>query len=70
MGIKFGEIDANQILENEYRLGVLERLLEGILNSNPNMVKPTEADLMTIRKQVVEELKKKYPKSGIEFKQG
>ncbi|MCT4698230.1 hypothetical protein [Tenacibaculum haliotis] len=70
MGIKFGEIDANQILDNEFRLGVLERLLEGMLNANPNLKKPTADDLQNIRKQVVEELKKKYPNSGIEFKNG
>ena len=61
MGIKFGEIDANQILENEFRLGVLERLLEGMLNANPNLKKPTDLDLHKIRKAVIEDLKIKYP---------
>jgi hypothetical protein len=70
MGIKFGEIDANQILDNEFRLGVLERLLEGMLNANPNLKKPTANELQDIRKQVIGELKKKYPNSGIEFKNG
>ncbi|WP_370425273.1 hypothetical protein [Tenacibaculum dicentrarchi] len=70
MGIKFGEIDASQILDNEFRLGVLERLLEGMLNANPNLKKPTTEELQNIRKQVIDELKKKYPNSGIEFKNG
>jgi len=70
MSIKFGEIDANQILDNEFRLSVLERLLEVILNNNPDLNKPTPQDISNIRQQVVENLKKKYPKSGIEFKQG
>jgi hypothetical protein len=70
MGIKFGEIDANQILNNEFRLGVLERLLEGMLNTNPNLKKPTANELQNIRIKVIEELKNKYPNSGIEFKNG
>jgi hypothetical protein len=68
MGIKFGEIDANQILDNEFRIGVLERLLEAVLNSNPDLKKPSVEDIEQIRIKVVENLKKKYPKSGIEFK--
>ena len=70
MGIKFGEIDASQILDNEFRMRVLERLLEGIMNSNPNLVKPNQENIEDIRKGVIEELKKKYPNSGIEFKNG
>lgn len=31
MGIKFGEIDASQVLENEYRIQILERIIEKIL---------------------------------------
>lgn len=68
MGIKFGEIDANQILDNEFRLGVLERLLERVLINNPGLIKPSAEDIEKIRIAVVENLKKKYPKSGIEFK--
>ena len=69
MGIKIGDIDiANQTLENEFRLGVLERLLENVLNSNPNLNKPTQLQLQQIRKEVVQQLQKKYPNSGIEFK--
>ena len=69
MGIKIGDIDiANQTLENEFRLGVIERLLEMVLNSNPNLKKPTQKELGLIRQEVVQQLQKKYPNSGIEFK--
>lgn len=69
MGIKIGDIDiANQTLENEFRIGVLERLLENVLNSNPGLNKPTQAQLDQIRQEVVQQLQKKYPNSGIEFK--
>ena len=30
MGVKFGEIDANQILENEFRINVLEKMISEI----------------------------------------
>ena len=67
MSIKFGEIDASQILDNEFRINVLERLLEWILNNNFSLTKPTEEQLNKIREEVVENLKRKYPNSGITF---
>lgn len=70
MGIKIGDIDiAQQTLDNEFRLGVLERLMELIVNNNPNLNKPNQEQLNQIRKEVIGQLQKKYPNSGIEFKQ-
>lgn len=64
MGIKIGDIDiAQQTLNNEFRLGVLKRLLEHIINRNPNL-----NELNQFRKETIEQLQKKYPNSGIEFK--
>jgi hypothetical protein len=68
MGIKFGEIDSGQILENEFRIGVLEKITEFLMNRNP-MIKPTNDDIKDIKKGVVEQLKNKYPNSGIKFKE-
>ena len=69
MGIKIGDVDvAQQTLDNEFRVGVLERLLERILNNNPSIQKPSQSELNEIRKQVVKDLQKKYPNSGIELK--
>jgi len=31
MGIKFGEIDATQILDNEFKIMVLERIVDKLL---------------------------------------
>lgn len=68
MSIKIGDIDlVKQGLETEFRLGVLEHLLEQIINTNTALTKPTQNELEGIRKMVVEQLKKKYPNSGIEL---
>ena len=70
MGIKIGGIDiAQQALDNEFRLIVLERLMEHIVNTNLNLNKPNQDQLNQIRKEAIEQLQKKYPNSGIEFKQ-
>ena len=50
MGIKFGEIDASQILGNEFRIGVLEATLEWILNNNQGVVAPGPDVIEQIRK--------------------
>ena len=65
MGIKFGEIEASQILQNEYRIGVLEHLIEWIMNNNQTLTLPSQEQIGSIRKTVVESLQKKYPKTRI-----
>ena len=67
MGVKFGEIDANQILENEFRIGVLEKLLEWIADNNITISRPSKQNVQDIKKAVVADLQRKYPKSGISF---
>ncbi len=70
MGVKFGEIDASQILQNEYRIGVLEGFVDWILTNNSAFVKNlTDEEMNEIRQRVVRRLKHKYPKSGIELRQ-
>ena len=39
------------------------------MNTNRDLNKPTQNQLNQIRNEVVEQLKEKYPNSGIEFKQ-
>lgn len=69
MGIKIGDIDiASQALDNEFRIQVLERLMEIILNNNPNLRKPTQEQLNQIRQEVLIQLQQKYPNSGISLK--
>lgn len=68
MGIKFGEIDSGQILDNEFRIGVLELVIDLLVRKNPEITGFSGAELETIREQVATKLKDKYPKSGIEYK--
>ena len=57
MGVKFGEIDASQILDNEFRIMVLERVVDRLLAANPAAVASLNMD--AIRQDVVNELQKK-----------
>ena len=70
MSIKIGDFDiANGLLDNEFRIGVLEKLLEKIVNSNGAALRlPTQQEVEDMRRKTAEELKIKYPNSGIEYK--
>ena len=66
MGVKFGEIDANQILENEFRIQVLERVLDWILAHNPTtLTVPNAETVQGIKREVLKVLQRKYPNSAI-----
>lgn len=70
MGIKFGEIDASQILENEFRINVLERTLDWIVVHNFGKLSlPSQEAVGQIKKEVLGLLQKKYPNSGIQLKE-
>jgi len=66
LGIKFGEIDSGQILDNEFRIMVLESVVDRILQTSPQAAK--SLDMNAIRHKVVADLQKKYPNSGIGLK--
>ena len=68
MGIKIGDIDiAGQIIDNEFRIGILEKILEKLLNTNKTLVLPTQSEIEEFRAKTASELKIKYPNSGIEY---
>lgn len=68
MGIKFGEIDASQILENEFRITAIEKVIDVLIAANPSVA--TTINIRQIREEVVRELQKKYPNSGVSLKEG
>jgi hypothetical protein len=71
MSIQIGDINiVNQLLDSEFRIGVLEKMLEKIINDNHTTLRiPNQTDLDIFRKKTAEELKAKYPNSWIEYKQ-
>lgn len=66
MGVKFGEIDSSQILHNEFRINLLEGIVNLILSKNPS-VTISHNDINKIRLETVQNLTKKYPNSGIKL---
>ena len=66
MGIKFGEIDATQILDNEYKVKLVARILELLFSKNPQLG-PTIEEMEEIKADIEKELQKKYPNSGIKL---
>ena len=58
------------LIEHEYRLMVLEYILDWIVSENESTIKlPTRAELDFIRRDIVKTLQKKYPELGIRFKE-
>lgn len=66
MGIKFGEIDSTQILHNEFRLNVLEGVINLMIERDPS-IKISSDDFNKIRNESVRTLSRKYPNSGIKL---
>lgn len=65
--MQFGEIEVEQILRNEFRIGYLEKIIEHIANNNPTLNAPSQSEMKEIKKNVIADLKEKYPNSGIEY---
>jgi hypothetical protein len=64
MGVKFGDIDiTKQILDSEFRIIVLEKTIEFLVNRNISITPPTVDDLDRFRKEAAKILKNKYPNS-------
>jgi hypothetical protein len=66
MGVKFGEIDAAQILDNEYKVKLVARILELLFSKNPQLGL-TKEEIEEIKADIEKELQKKYPNSGIKL---
>ena len=67
MNPTFGKIDATQIIENEFRIGIVEGILEWMVENNPDLVGPNPQTLDQIKRTVFDELAAKYPDSGLIF---
>lgn len=66
MGISIGGIDiAQSALDSEYRIMVLERIVETLLNKVGGATILSTADLEKIRADAFKDLQKKYPEAGL-----
>lgn len=54
-----------QIIENEFRLSVIEILLEVVVSKNPGIL--TNDDIKQSQDRALANLQKKYPDSGIQL---
>ncbi len=67
-GLKVGEIDiGDQVLDNEYKIKLLFKLLQKIIEKNPTLQNVTQQEFETIKKNVEKELQDKYPKSDVKI---
>ncbi len=65
MAISIGGIDiTDAIINAEYRIGILERIIDKLLRVAPHGTF-TDADIAVIRKEVIRTLQEKYPDAGI-----
>ena len=62
-------LELTQTLDNEFKICVLEKILEYIVYNNNSLNTPTQQQIQNIRNEVLQQIKLKYPKSGIEIKQ-
>jgi hypothetical protein len=54
----------SQGLGNEYRISILERILDKIVSNNPN-IKITKDEINEIKKATLLSLQTKYPEAGL-----
>jgi len=65
MSISIGGINiADSVLNLEFRLGVLERIID-TLGQRGQLGSLNQAEIEAIREQVLADLQKRYPDSGI-----
>ena len=58
----------NELIQHEYRIGVLERVVELLLKNFPRIGGLiSENQMLEIRRSVVVQLQEKYPEAGIKL---
>lgn len=66
-GIKVGDIDiGDQVVDNEYRIRLLFKILENIIRKN-NLKGPLKEEIEAMKRDIEKELQDKYPNSGIKI---
>ena len=69
MGINIGGVDlAQSAMDSEFRIIVLEHLVELLINKSGGQNIASTQEIEAIRAKAFEQLKKKYPNAGLERK--
>jgi len=69
MGLKISGIDIGQVIENDFRISVLEHLLEWLLKTNEGrIIPPSKQEIDEIRQKVFNDLQERYPNSKLSMK--
>ena len=67
--MKIGDVDvAKSIINLEYEMLMMQRILEYITKQNSNLIMPSSEELKNFRDKVIDSLQKKYPNMGIKPK--
>lgn len=69
MSMRIGDVEVDsEIIQQQYRIGVLEKVVEVMLNSFPRIGGLiSQQQMLEIRRSVVAELQKKYPNSNVKL---
>lgn len=67
MAISVGGIDLAQgILDAQYRIATLEKIVEHLVRRNPGAI--SKDDISRYRQEALADLQRRYPDAGIELK--
>lgn len=67
--MQIGDVNVVQVIfDYEVRLGILEKVIEFVVNNNSSLSKPSQSVIDRFRNESIAELQKKYPNMGIQPK--
>lgn len=66
--MQVGDVNlVNSAIDTEFRISVLERLLEHVVNRMSALDRPTQQDVNQIKQQVARQMQTKYPNMGLQL---
>jgi len=60
--------ELNRIIDSELRIGILENVVDLMMEKNSNIIKFTKEELDAIDSKVIERLQKKYPDEDVQLR--
>lgn len=56
---------SQQIIDNEYKIKILFRLINRIYSANPHLVSVSPTEFETIKQEILSEIREKYPNDEV-----